>query len=178
VAGGLDLAELFLFAGGAQFLGDVFGRPGGLGFVGAAPGEELAVAEAAYVDALDVGHGRERGMPFGAGLGERGSGLGPDRLAGVVPAEYLAVCAELPGLGLPLGPLVRVGGSRSEGLGGPQRAFVRGVLADAALPVVHRRGHLNHVPAELRIGELRQSRCPGRPGSRRPFTDQGADPGI
>src|SRR5437762_13321642 len=60
----------------------------------------------------------------------------------MVPAEHLPVGTEPTGLGLPFGPLLRVGGDLAEGLGGPQRPFLRGVFADAALPVVHRRGDL------------------------------------
>jgi hypothetical protein len=76
-AGGLDAAELLLAAGGAQFLGDVPRRPRGLGLVRAAPCQQLSVGQAAHVDALDAGHDGECGVPFGAGLGERGRGLGP-----------------------------------------------------------------------------------------------------
>jgi hypothetical protein len=64
VPGGLDAAELLLPACGAEFLGDVLGCPGGLGLVGAAAGEELAVAQVAHVDALHAGHHGEGGVPF------------------------------------------------------------------------------------------------------------------
>src|SRR5690349_10391005 len=111
----------------------MLGRPRGLGLIRPAAGKELAVAEAAHVNPFDAGHDRERGVPFGAGLWEGSSGLGPDRLAGVIPAEHLAVGAELPRAGLPPGPLVRIGGDLAEGLSSPQRPFLRGVLADAAL---------------------------------------------
>jgi hypothetical protein len=53
-----------------------------------------------------------------------------------------------------------------------------GVLADAALPAVHRRGDLGHVPAQLRIGEAGQPRRPGVRGAERHVPGRGADPGI
>ena len=46
---------------------------------------------------------------------------------------------------LPLGTFDRAIGDLAEGLSGPQRPFLRGVLADAALPVVHRGRDFGHV---------------------------------
>ena len=151
VPGGLDLAELLLLAGGAQFLGDVLGRPGGLGLVRAAAGEELAVGQVAHVDALHAGHDRERGVPFRPCLGVAARGFGADRLAGVVPAGDLPVGAELPGLALPLRRAVRGRRGPGRGPGWPTTA----VLARRA----------------------RRCGAAGRPSRRRPRPCTGPAPG-
>jgi hypothetical protein len=86
VAGGFDLAVLFLPAGGTEFLGNVLGGPGGLGLIRPPAGEQLPIGEVADVDTLDTGHDSERGVPFRPCFRESGGWFGADGLAGVVPA--------------------------------------------------------------------------------------------
>jgi hypothetical protein len=178
VPGGLDFAVLFLPAGGAQLLGDVFGGPGGFGLIRTAAGQELPVGQVAHGDAFHPGHGGERGVPLRPRFGVGARGFGADRFAGVVPAGDLPVGAELPGSPLPIRACLLPGGNGAEGLGGPQRLFPGGVLADAALPVIHGDGHLGQVAGQFGVGVPGQTGHPGLGDSRGQVPGGPADAGI
>jgi hypothetical protein len=93
-------------------------------------------------------------MPGGPLLGRAARRLGAERVGLVLDAVQLAVGADRAGSLLPVQPFPRILRNRAEGAERPFVLNLRGVLADAFLPLVHRLSETPHVLLPLRIGDL------------------------
>ena len=114
----------------------------------------------------------ERLMPGGTQVRGGRDGLRPDRLGRVAVAGQFPPGADGGGPALPVQPVHRVRGDRTQGGGRPGELMLGGVLADPVLAGVHQRGDLGQVRAACGVGDGGDL---GRPRARR-GRDDGAGP--
>ena len=133
--------------------------------------QQHPVRHAAHVGAVGRAEGGQGLVPGGPHVRGGRGGFGADRVGGVVVAGQFPPGADGGGSFLPVQPVQRVLGDRAEGVDGPGRGVVGGVLADAVLAGVHQRGDLGDVGAAFGVGDGGDLRGP-RAGRQR---DQGAE---
>jgi hypothetical protein len=107
-----------------------------------------------------------------------GGGFGADRVGGVGVAGQFPVRADRGGPLLPGQPVHRMVRDRAQRADRPRKLIAGGVLADAVLAGVHRRGDLSGVAATFRVGDGGELRGPraGRP--RDEGAGAAAEPGV
>jgi hypothetical protein len=133
--------------------------------------QQPAVRHAADIRPVDGTESSSGLMPGGSCFGGGGGGFGSDRVGGMVVAGQFPVRADRAGPLLPVPPVRRVRGHRSEGSHGPGQGMVGDVFADAVFAGVHQRGDLGEVRAAFGVGDGRNLAGP-RAGRER---DEGSE---